>query len=681
MLGWIRCALVATALLFVGSAAWADPVPKDQLAKPPPGAERFIILSTSGTNGQALIWTAPDGTEMSRESILLRGQVWEVDQAVKPGADGMPASFVVRGVTPSGDAGETFAVSGGQASWKSQIDAGAAPYAKAFYVPAGGTFAAANKLLIEALLAQPDHSMALLPGGAAHAEKLTTLSVGEGAAKKTVVAWAITGISNAPIVVWTTEDNRFFAAVGGLGVLPAGYEASLTALQGTQDEALGARSPALARALLKTPSGPVAFTHVRAFVDGARFANDQTVVVDKGIIVAVGPSATTAAPAGAQVIDGAGMTLVPGLWDSHQHVQDDSAGPFLLSLGITSARDPGNNNEATLSRLKRRASGDVLMPHIYPSVLIDGKGPNSAQFGTIATSQDEAIAAVRYAKANGFTGVKFYGTFNPAWLPAAAAEAHRLGLHVHGHVPAGMRPSQAINAGYDEVTHIYFVMMEAMPDDVVATSNGINRFNGTGRYAKDVDLNGPVITGLIALMVSKHTSADPTLVVAEGLFVPENGDLSPAYAPYVGTLPPATERGFRSGGFAPPEGVTRADFRASEAKLVALVARMHQAGVPIVAGTDGSGLELVRELEIYVDAGFTPSEALDSATLVPARNVGVDKTTGSITVGKTADLVLVEGDPSKHIGDLRHTRVVMMDGKLMDADELRKASGFSGRPR
>jgi imidazolonepropionase-like amidohydrolase len=244
-----------------------------------------------------------------------------------------------------------------------------------------------------------------------------------------------------------------------------------------------------------------------------------------------------------------------------------------------------------------------------------------------------------------------------------------------------MRPSQAINAGYDEVTHIYFVMMEAMPDDVVATSNGINRFNGTGRYAKDVDLNGPVITSLIDLMVKKHTAVDPTLVVAESLFVPENGDLSPSYAPYVGTLPPATERNFRQGGFATPEGVTRADFRASEAKLVALVAKMHKAGVPIVAGTDGSGLELVRELEIYVDAGFTPEEALASATLVPARNVGVDKTTGSITVGKTADLVLVDGDPSKNIGDLRHTRVVMMDGRLMDADELRKASGFSGRPK
>ena len=115
-------------------------------------------------------------------------------------------------------------------------------------------------------------------------------------------------------------------------------------------------------------------------------------------------------------------------------------------------------------------------------------------------------------------------------------------------------------------------------------------------------------------------------------------------------------------------------------KLVELVGRLHRAGVPVVAGTDGSGLELVRELELYVEAGFTPAEALAAATIVPARMVGADGRTGSIAVGKDADLALVEGDPSRTIGDLRHTRVVMMGGKLMDADKLRAAVGVSKRP-
>jgi len=111
------------------------------------------------------------------------------------------------------------------------------------------------------------------------------------------------------------------------------------------------------------------------------------------------------------------------------------------------------------------------------------------------------------------------------------------------------------------------------------------------------------------------------------------------------------------------------------------VKALHDAGVPIVAGTDGSGLEIIRELEIYVEAGFTPAQALQTATLVPARLVGADKQTGSITVGKEADLVLVDGDASKDIGAMRRTLWVMSDGALMNADELRKAAGFSGRPK
>src|SRR4051812_39624993 len=123
-------------------------------------------------------------------------------------------------------------------------------------------------------------------------------------------------------------------------------------------------------------------------------------------------------------------------------------------------------------------------------------------------------------------------------------------------------------------------------------------------------------------MAARKIYADPTMVAFEGLYVPENGELSPSYAPFVGTLPPATERGFREGGFAVPKDLTRADYRASWAKMVEVLGRMHKSGIPIVAGTDGAGIEIVHELEIYEEAGFTPAEALAAATIVPARLVG-----------------------------------------------------------
>lgn len=664
-------------------AAWASaqtPTPVEQLAKPPADAQHFTVLSTAGKHGESTRWVTAEGVRMGRESIVLRGQVFEVDSAARLGHDGMLESAVVRGFTPNGDAAESFSIADGKAAWKSPVDAAGAPYAApAEYVAFGGPIDLTADLA-EALVAAPGQSLALLPGGHARAELLATASVGERTQARTVTAYAVTGLSNTPVPVWFDDEGHFFASVGPLSWLPVGYESALTVLQTAQDEALAQHSPAVLRTLSKIPAGPVAFTHVRAFLGGTRFVQDRTVIVERGVITRI-QSGRGKVPARAQIIDGAGKTLVPGLWDSHMHFPDDASGPMLLSLGITSCRDPGNVNELTLARAERRAHDLLLTPRVYPSVLIDGKGPNTAQVATVVTTQEEALAAVRKAKADGFLGIKIYGTFDPSWVRATAAEAHRLGLHVHGHLPAGMRPMQAINDGYDEITHINFVIMQAMPDSVVDKSNGIARFEGIGRYAKDVDLGAEPMKSLIATMAARRIIVDPTVSVFEGLLVPENGDLSPAYAPYLGTLPPAVERGFRQGGFSVPPDLTRADYRRSFDKLIELVGDLHRAGVPIVAGTDGSGMELVRELELYVQAGFTPAEALASATIAPARMVGVDSRTGSITVGKEADLVLVDGDPAQHIGDLRHTRVVMMQGRLMDADALRAAGGFAGRPK
>jgi imidazolonepropionase-like amidohydrolase len=678
----MRCTLFAIGLgLFMSGSALAQ-VPASDLAKPPADARHFIIQSTGGKHGDSWSWVAADGTRMGRESMNLRGQVWEIDYSGKPDANGTPVSITIRGVTPQGDASETFSITDGKASWKSPVDAGNAAFSgSAFYATFGGPVDT-TAWPFEQLLASPDKTLTLLPGGKVRAEKLTSMDVGEGAAKQSIDLWSVTGFGTSPFPVWADKQGRFFATTGVIGWVPETYAGEMLKMLTVQAKAMAAQAPALVKSLVKTPAGPVAFTNVRLFdADTLRFTDSQTVIVNKGVIMAVGPAGKVKPPRGAQIIDGLGKTLVPGLWDCHMHVGDDYTGPAELSLGVTSVRDPGNNNALTIDRRTRAAAGQLLMPHVYASSLIDGKGPNTAQVASVATSQDEAIALVRKAKADGFIGVKFYGTFNPAWLPATLAEAHRLGLHVHGHIPAGIRPMQAILDGYDEITHINWVMMQAMPDSVLPVDNGIMRFEGPGRYAKDVDLDGPVMREIITTMAQKKIYSDPTMVAFEGLYVPENGELSDAYAPFVGTLPPSSERGFRSGGFAVPKDLTRADYRASWAKMVSLIGKMHKAGVPIVAGTDGSGIEIIHELEIYVAAGFTPAEALAAATIVPARLVGADKRTGSIKVGKAADLVLVEGDPSKRIGDLRQTRVVMLDGKVMDADALRSAAGFSGRPK
>jgi imidazolonepropionase-like amidohydrolase len=678
MLRQILCVALVSTLSFATHAQ----VAKSALAKPPASATHYIIQSTAGPHGESWRWSTSDGTRMARESMNLRGQVWEMDSSGKAGPDGMPARVEVRGVTPTGDAAETFEIVGTKASWKSPVDSGNAPYAaSAFYTTQSGPI---DNLawFLERILAAPDKTLNLLPGGKARAEKLTAVEIGTGAATQTVTAWAITGVSNSPLPIWADANGKFFGLVYFLSWLPEQYAGEHERLNQAQSKALAARAPSLAKSLVKTPTSAVAFTHVKLFdAEGKRFLDDQTVVVENNKIVSVGSASSVKTPAGAQTIDGRGKMLLPGLWDCHMHTADDFTGLAELSMGITSVRDPGNDDSLTMDRRARASRGELLTPHVYASSLIDGKGTYTAQVANVATSEAEAVELVRKAKQNGFIGVKFYGTLDKAWLPAATAEAKKQGLHVHGHIPVGMRPLEAIDAGYKEITHINWIVMQAMPDAVIKQSNGIMRFEGPGRYAKDLDLDGEPIKKIISTMAAKGIYSDPTMVAFEGLYVPENGELSPAYAPFVGTLPPTTERGFRSGGFAVPKDLTRADYRKSWAKLVELLGRMHKAGVPIVAGTDGFGIEIVHELEIYQQAGMTPAEALATATIVPARLVGQEKNTGSISVGKRADLVLVEGDPSRRLSDLRQTRVVMLAGKLLDADALREAAGFAGRPK
>jgi imidazolonepropionase-like amidohydrolase len=675
----VGCLAMQMALVAPGVAQ----VPASALAKPPANARHFLIESTGGKHGESWSWVTADGTRMARESMNLRGQVWEMDSSGKTGTDGMPSSVTVRGVTPSGDAAESFTIGGGTSRWKSPVDGGDKPYAApAFYITMNGPIDLTG-WFVERLLASPNHTMALLPGGSAHAVKLASVEVknSAGAGQQSVDLWSVSGISNSPTQFWADSKGRFFGLTTVIAWLPEEYAGEQAKLEKAQAEAMSAQAPALAKSLVSMPKTAVAFDHVRLFdADALRFLENQTVVVSEGVIASVSASGAKQIPAGARLIDGAGKTLVPGLWDCHMHVGDDYTGIQELSMGVTSIRDPGNDNALTLDRRQRAAAGNLLFPHVYPSVLIDGKGPNSAQVASIATSQAEAIAIIDKAKANGFTGIKFYGTFNPAWLPASIAEAHKLGLHVHGHIPAGIRPVDAINAGYDEVTHINWIVMQAAPDSVIKVSNGIMRFEGPGRFAKDLDLDSPPMQLIVSTMVKKHIYSDPTMVAFESLYVPDNGDLSPSYSPFVGTLPPTVERGFRTGGFAVPKDLTRADYRASWLKMVALLDKMHKAGIPIVAGTDGSGIELIHELEIYEQAGFSAADALAAATIVPARLVGQDSHTGSIKPGKAADLALIDGDVSKHIGALRQTRLVMIDGKLLDADALRSAAGFSGRP-
>jgi imidazolonepropionase-like amidohydrolase len=661
------------AALTLGASAQ---VPAAQLAQPPADAEHWVITSTSAIHGHSYRWTTPDGERRSRENLLLRGFATDIDQELSFGADGGLITQTVRGSTPAGDAAESFQRSSAGYEYRSPVDNGGGA-GTGYYVSFGGTLDSTIGFT-DALMRAPDQTLALLPSGQARMERLATLEVSNGAETKTLTAYAILGVGLSPFPVWY-EGERFFGTAGFLSYVPAGWEGVAQQLNQAQDAALSARSAELVARVAPRPSMPVVFQNVRIYdAEQRAFRGNMTVVVDNGRIASVTPAGEASLPAQAIVYQGAGRTLLPGLWDNHQHYGGDDTGPLLLSQGITSVRDPGNNPAVAPARRARIERGEILGTRIVPTMLIDGEGPNSAQVAVIVRTRAEAVAAVRRAKAEGYFGIKLYGSLNPAWVRPMAQEAHRLGLRVSGHIPQGMRTLEAVRAGYDEITHINWVIMQAMPESVIQSNNGLPRFYGPGRYGADVDLQSPAMTAYLDELQRRGVVVDPTLSTFEPLYVPDPGEMAAPYAPFTGTMPVQVERGFRGGGLSPTPEISRAQMRRSFAAMVTLVGELHRRGITIVAGTDGSGLELVRELELYVEAGMSQAEALATATIVPAREFGAGDVSGAISVGRNAELFLVEGDPSRNIGDLRNVIAVMREGRLMQASDLRAAVGISG---
>jgi imidazolonepropionase-like amidohydrolase len=680
----MRRIVLAALLAASASAGLAAPTPKEQLMVPPAGARHYTVSSTAGKHGDMWSWTLPDGRIAYRMSMSLRGWVTEDDELITPGADGRPTAIAVRGYTDQGDATEDFNVdASGVAHWKTVVDSGSAPLGARRYSPYGGP-ALASENDVEALVAAGDKGIDLLPTGHASISIGQRVQIDGPQGPKTVKLAFIKGLGFSPSPVWLDGDNHFFGNAGIVSLLPEGYENVGPKLSKIQDEATAAMVRDVAHQFLKPANHtPTLVDHVLMFDSIAgRYLPNRAVLIADGKVAAVGAAGSIKAPAGATLIDGRGKTLLPGLWDSHQHIGGDDWNALQnVATGMTNYRSPGTIIDQALSLYKRRAAGDLLAPDGKISVIIDRKDPLAAQGALTVTSAAEAIAAVDKIKAAGLWGAKFYTSMNPAWIAPAAAEAHKLGLHVHGHVPAGMRPLDAVRAGYDEITHINFIMMQAMPQEVVDKANTAARLEGPAKYGKGVDLDSPAMTAFYAELARRGTIVDPTLSVWEPLLTSDGSTMSPEYAPFADVAPPAVARGWKIGGYPLFDGLTRDDFRKSFDKMVGLVGRLHKAGVRIVAGTDGYGLELVRELELYQQAGLTNAEAIQTATIVPARMTGMDGRTGSITRGKTADLILVDGDVSGDLRNLRHVVTVFEDGYRLDGEALREASGMNGMPK
>ncbi len=657
--------------------------PDPALATPPPNARTCRITAGGTSYGQSSRWQDANGIRWSRDTVLDRGYAYDVEQQLRIDSAGVLRSMRIRGSTPRGPASERFDSQGDAFSYESAVDRGEGRVSGGgFYLPFAQTIDA-DFALAEALLGREGRSIGLAPSGTARLEPLTSVQVTAGGETKTLTAYSLeTGGSSQPIWfegrrVFGLAQSLNYGMAGWLTCLPQGWEQVAPELKEAQERAAQERTAAMVPRLAPRLDGPLAFTNVRIFdARQRRFVENMTVVVENGLISWVGEAAQANLAEGARIVPGDGKTLIPGLWDSHVHYGGDDAGVLLLSQGITSVRDPGSFADQIFPRIRRIQDERLLGPRIIPMMIIDGPGPLSVFLAQRVSTRDEAIAAVRLAHRQGYAGVKTYGSLDRSLVPVIVAEARRLGLRVQGHIPRGMRALDAVEAGYNEINHGNFLLLQALPDSVVQRTDTLERHYGPIRLSGEIDLGSPEMRRLFDALAANRVTVDPTLGVLRHLWTDVDGELAAAFRPIEAMLPFQAIRSLRTGGIAMEQGRTRADAFRAFRKLQSLVPELYRRGIPVVAGTDGSGLELAFELELYVEAGLLPAEALATATIIPAESFGMGARTGSIEVGKLAELVLIAGNPAQRIGDIRNVELVVTRGRLMNGSEMREAAGL-----
>jgi hypothetical protein len=239
-----------------------------------------------------------------------------------------------------------------------------------------------------------------------------------------------------------------------------------------------------------------------------------------------------------------------------------------------------------------------------------------------------------------------------------------------------MRAQDVVERGFDEINHINQVMLNFLVTPRTDTRT-LERFTLPAERLATLDLNARPVRDFVALLKRQKTVVDPT--VGTFAFIQQReGDVSPSYAPVIDHLPPTVQRWFVSGGMKIADDAAAARYKASYAAMIRFIGHLYRAGIPLVAGTDEYlvGLALHSELALYVQAGLTPSQALQVATLNGAKYTGTLHDRGSITPGKLADLVLIDGDPTEDIADLRRVALVITQGKLISPSQLFTAMGI-----
>lgn len=597
----------------------------------------------------------------------------KISESITLDKNGMPVSFHAHGQSPFGsEINESFTLNGHQAKWESAKDVGSMKVDKPrFYVPADSTIAT-HAALVKALLASPSKTLALLPSGHASLTVLNEQDVENGNKKARVYLYAISGMDFTPDFAWFDDKGRLFAQnMGGfMRIIREGFSLdNLVALSEIQLEE--------ERSYLENMADKLSHSYTQLLIQGSNVVDVEqgTLIAQTDVLLENGKIKKIAkhipVEASMQLIDGQGKTLLPGLWDMHGHLSKDD-GLLDIAAGVTNVRDMGSNHDNIMEIESLFNSNQIIGPHVYRAGFMDQKSEYSA--GLSVETLEEALNTVDWFADNGYIQIKLYSSINPAWVKPLADRAHNRGLRVSGHIPAFMTAEQAVNAGYDEIQHINMIFLNFLAGTHADTRKQL-RFSLIGEKAGSMNLNSPEMKDLIKLLADKRITVDPTVSTFRSLLIAEDRQTNPEYLAIVDHLPPAASRQLKGAAMALSE-TELIEYKKSADALIEMVKVLYDNQVPIVPGTDNlTGFTLHRELELYEQAGIPAFDILAMASINSANLVGAGHLSGSIKEGKNADVILVEGDPTQNMSDIRKISLVVKDDHFYKTAELYRTLG------
>ncbi len=650
---------------------------------------RYAILMQGNPAGYETIWREEGGEYRFHFEFNDRGRGPKLDVTATLDASGLPTKLSARGVNYlKVPVEERFSLEGARASWDNGAERGEVTLeTPALYLAMNGT-PALSALGARALLRAPGGRLPLLPGGEASIRPTGVTLTAEASASSDrsgeaveATLYEIDGLDFSPSYVWLDEDDDFFgASFGWMGVVREGWEGALPEMAEAQQTRESAWLETLAESLTDRPRAPIAIVGARLF-DPTTLSTrpGTTVLVEGNRIRAVGPDGEVEIPEGALVIDAEERALLPGLHDMHTHLSPVD-GILHIAAGVTTVRDLANDIDRLLDLRARFDDGRAIGPRVIMAGFMDGPGPFAGPTKVLVDTKEEVREWVRKYAELGYEQIKMYSSIDTELVPTIIEAAHERGLRVSGHIPAFMTAEQAVRLGFDEIQHANMLFLNFLGDTLDTRTPA--RFTEVARLGVQLDIASDSVQDFLALLREREVVVDPTVSIWEGMFTARSGEISPQFAAIADRLPPTVSRRYLTGGLPVPEGMD-GTYRESFGRILDLVAELHRQGIRLVPGTDAmAGFALHRELELYEQAGIPAPEVLRIATLGSAEVTGREGEVGSIEPGKLADLILVDGDPSARISDIRNVTLVMKDGVVYDPDALYRAIGVApGRRR